>query len=258
MADENPEDNYSRLLPERPTRYPQADRPDTWLDPMGMVLGIVGLAGVYASFAGFATGVLWLAPALIVPLCIVLAVATRGAVSLGAPPKVRRRPSLAGAMFGSMLWLGIGSWRDFDTLIWDLPVAWNLAAAALGGLLIAALVARADPAEMSDRLMLVLSAIGGAVWTAGLLLELNAALPPRAIAEKPSVLVDQATYSHRRGPDSYVLWLAPIAGGDAVRIEVNSVFYQNVTLGQRLCLFEPQGPLRMRWREIDACPPVLH
>jgi len=234
---------------ERPPRREFKPTAVTW---WALGLGLISMASAFWSWWAYWPS--WAAPLEIAapPLILLSAALFPGALILGPREAPDRRASLYPALFAALLGLAVGAWREFDTLLLDANAMWAAAAALLGGGAIALLVSRIDREHMSDTLMVVFTMGAGALWTAGLLLEANAHLPPRRLGQQPVVVVDKEYWSGRGG-SYYRLWLQVDHGPPPARMAVEAPLYQRTSVGDRLCVIRTEGGLKLVWWKVGDC-----
>jgi hypothetical protein len=220
------------------------------------IIAFIGLFGLWFGVPGF---LLWPIFALIPPIAFALVLRSRGKVSLSysGGTKKHKRPAVGAGMFICAIGLAGTAYFQFDTLIWDQALAINVGAACVAGVLWALVASRIDPQDASDGLMVVFGVIGGALWTLGLLVELNGAFPSRYVSFRVADVVEQEVVTRRKSPDIQRLWLKPRDGAEPLKMDVTRRFYDGVRTGERLCLLRIKGQMRMSWRDVSHCPAAL-
>jgi hypothetical protein len=187
------------------------------------------------------------------PIILALAALFPGELTLGPLDKTDRRGSLFFALMIAMLGLALGAWREFRELVLNQAVGWSAAAALATGSVMALTAARIDKRQMDDVLMRVLTGGAGALWAAGLLLELNGHLPDRGFVQTPVEVADKQVWRGGRGSTSYHLFLRISPSAPAGAMTIAKSLYDRTSIGAHLCVIRTTGTLTMRWWKVADC-----
>ena len=218
-----------------------------------LVLSLASLAGAFWSAWSELPALSAPLEIAAVPLGLALAALFPNELTLGPIDKADKRGSLCLGLTAAMMGLAIGAWREFGELVFDQVVGWCAVVALIVGFALALLAARLDKKQMADTLMLVLAGVTGALWAAGLLLEVNGHLPERGFIQTPAEVVDKQVWRGGRGSTSYRLSLRTNPQAPAGIMTVGRPIFDRASIGARLCVIRTSGTLGLRWWKVDEC-----
>jgi hypothetical protein len=186
-----------------------------------------------------------------VALCAVAG--SRGRLSLGIDWPIDRRPTLAGAFFGSMAGSASYLFQGGGRFYWT-DVTWRWAAVAMVvGCAIALLVALLDRKAMSDLLMIILTGLIAFAWLSGVIVAIDLNGPVGARVLTPTVVATKSHYSGRGG-SSWDATLRTADGKYQETVPIRSEVYDLLAVGKPWCLVRGKGILGIWWRDSVACP----
>jgi hypothetical protein len=220
-------------------------------DLLGFFLGMLGLILLLLAFAlpNPQTVVLLAAP---VPLaCLGLAALRPKQYTLGGPEGESRYP-LSLAISWSTAAMIVASARQFHHVEFAGPFWLMVCGSLVVGSLVGLFCRRLDQRGLHDGTLTVIVSVLAAGWIAGSLLQVNA-FTSRPATRLSALVSEKWISTGRRGGRTFWLSLYTGPGKYPWNVDVSHSAYRAAAVGERVCIVDRVGVLRVTWWTVGAC-----